>query len=59
MFCIADNKSAKIKDNGVETMMEFFHFLISPKVEFGSVAILTPLIFKLSFAFSVLIATRS
>lgn len=40
-------------------MMKFFHFLISPKLEFGSMAIFTPLSFKLSFPLPFLIVTYS
>jgi len=56
---MAGTKAGRVKDNGGETMMKFFHFLISLKVEFGSIAILTPLSFKLSFALPFLIATYS
>ena len=59
MFCIVDTKAAKIKDNGGEPMMKFFRFLISLKVKFGSIAILTPLSFKFSFALPFLIAIYS
>lgn len=51
MFFMAGTKVTTIKDNGGETVMIFFHFLINLKVKFGSIAILTPLSFKLSLLF--------
>lgn len=45
MFFIVDTRASMTKDKGGET-----HFLVSLKVEFGSVTIFTPFSFKLFFA---------
>lgn len=58
MFYRADTKADNISHGG-ETMMEFFHFLIGLKVKLGSIIILTPLSFKLSFGLCLLIASYS